>query len=250
MSVLLSDNPPKIHYFGQVGSCLDTGFELAAQNRLDTWDSVQARMQTAGRGQMRRKWISQEGNLFVALRLPMENPFTTTAASVVIGALCANALAAFGCQIKLKWPNDLVVPQNGKVDKVGGILLEEKDGVLLAGIGINIFCAPDNDLVEAKAMPATSLAEANKSLNLPDADELWRVLVKHIYSIYKSGPTFGEIWKNMAEEMLVWRGSRVGLTDGTDTIAGRLVGLGGDGAALIDTGSGIVEKLSGDMRLL
>ncbi len=38
-------------------------------------------------------------------------------------------------ELKLKWPNDI----NLKENKIGGILVEEQDGVVCVGLGVNYF---------------------------------------------------------------------------------------------------------------
>lgn len=139
----------KIYFYDSVTSTLDKIVELAKTENLNPWDSVLAKMQTKGRGQMRRKWKSLEGNIFGAVNLPLINSFATTAASVVTGAFFVLALNEMGFDVKLKWPNDLVYKVHESINyfsgnlndpssfscetrdikswvKVGGILLEEK----------------------------------------------------------------------------------------------------------------------------
>ena len=70
---------PWVWRFGEVPSCLDTAMHLAVSGRLAFWDSVQCVAQTAGRGQLRRAWHSPPGNIYAALRLPLEPPFDGSA---------------------------------------------------------------------------------------------------------------------------------------------------------------------------
>lgn len=107
---------------------------LAGRGWLEPWDSVLAVSQTAGRGQLRRQWVSPPGNVYAALRLPLTPPFDGTAAAPVMGMLLAQGLRQGGWPIWLKWPNDLVLcGADGIPRKLAGILLEERGGVLLAG---------------------------------------------------------------------------------------------------------------------
>lgn len=240
---------PKVHYFADVTSCMDVAFDLIREDRLDIWDSVLARSQTAGRGQMRKVWHSPQGNLFGAIRLPHTAPFDSTAAAIAISALCANALRSFGCNVMVKWPNDLILCQEGEMGKIAGILLEDRQEGLVAGIGINILYAPELDKLDHVApMPAASLAQTANSDRLPTPHELWLTLVRHIYSVYKNGPVFSEIWKPLAEDLLLWRGTLVDIYDDGERFTGTLAGLNDAGAAVLDTGYGIEEKLSGAMR--
>lgn len=239
---------PLVHYFLELPSCLDKAFELIEQGRLSDWDSVLAVRQTQGRGQMRRAWHSLEGNLFAAIKLPRDRAFNTSAASIAIAALFVNGLRSFGCPIMIKWPNDLVICHEDENAKIAGILLEEKKDALVAGIGINVIRAPEAQSMRADAaLPADSLAHNCGDDPLPVADELWRLLVKHVFSVYKNGPIFSEIWKNTAEELLLWRGMNVEIKDGPDTVSGRLVCLSESGGVLLETEDGLLEKRTGSM---
>lgn len=240
---------PKIHCFSEVSSCMDVAFDLIRKGRLDIWDSIIAKNQMDGRGQMRKHWVSLEGNLFAAIRLPYVAPFDSTAASIAISALCANALRSFGQNIMLKWPNDLIICQDNKIAKIAGILIEDRKEGLIAGIGINILSAPylsktDNDFY----IPAASLSQIAVNNRLPAPHELWMALVKHVYSLYKNGPLFSEIWKPLAEDMLLWHGAKVDWLEGDMRETGILCGLADNGAAILETSQGKKEILSGTIR--
>lgn len=239
---------PLVHYFFELPSCLDKAFELIEQGRLFDWDSVLAERQTQGRGQMRRPWHSLEGNLFAAIKLPRDRAFNTSAASIAIASLFVSGLRSFGCPIMIKWPNDLVICHEDGNAKIAGILLEEKKNSLVAGIGINVIKAPEAKSMRADAaLPADALAHNCGGDSLPEADELWRLLVKHVFSVYRNGPIFSEIWKNTAEELLLWRGMNVEIRDGSDIVSGRLAGLSDLGGALLETEDGLVERKTGSM---
>ena len=76
-------------------------FLLSGRGRLKIWDSVQAVSQTSGRGQLRRSWVSPPGNIYAALRLPVQPPFDGTAAAPAMGLLLACALRAEGWPVLL-----------------------------------------------------------------------------------------------------------------------------------------------------
>jgi BirA family transcriptional regulator, biotin operon repressor / biotin---[acetyl-CoA-carboxylase] ligase len=119
---------------------------------------VQALRQTAGRGRQGRAWESPEGNLYMSVLLrPRCSPQEAGLYSFVAALAVCDAVRAFlpEADIKLKWPNDVLV--GGK--KISGILLEAapvERGVvdwLVVGIGVNILHHPEGGLY-----PATSLA--------------------------------------------------------------------------------------------
>jgi BirA family biotin operon repressor/biotin-[acetyl-CoA-carboxylase] ligase len=92
---------------------------------------VVAEHQTAGRGRLDRRWESPPGTaLLVSFVLP-PNPLLSLAAGVAAAEAC-------GKEVRLKWPNDLLL--HGA--KVGGILVEAMAGKAICGIGINLTWAP------------------------------------------------------------------------------------------------------------
>lgn len=223
---------------------MDTMFSLIAEENLPVWDGVLAKMQSAGRGAMRNHWISLAGNVFGSLRLPQDYPFTTSAASVALGALCAEGLRGLGFPVRLRWPNDLMLPGNGSFQKAGGILIEERDGALVAGIGINLVAAPTS-LDGPLATPAGYLEEIRPA---PGAEAFWQELTDRMYEGYERQPPFAQRWLELAESLLLWRGARVRWSDGRNHARGIFCGLSEAGGALLDIGAAIEDKTSGSLR--
>jgi BirA family biotin operon repressor/biotin-[acetyl-CoA-carboxylase] ligase len=92
---------------------------------------VVADHQTAGRGRLDRRWEVPAGTaLLVSFVLP-SNPLLSLAAGVAAAQAC-------GPEVRLKWPNDLLL--HGR--KLGGILVEASGGKAICGIGINLTWAP------------------------------------------------------------------------------------------------------------
>ena len=242
---------PFVWRFGEVSSSLDVAFLLSGRGWLDVWDSVQAVSQTSGRGQLRRHWVSPPGNIYAALRLPSLPPFDGTAAAPATGLLLACALRAEGWPVLLKWPNDLVLSLPEGPRKLAGILLEERGGVLLAGIGVNVsFAPPDNALRADAALRAASLdRHPVPGRPAPLAEELWQRLVKHVHSAYNNGHSLSEQWKTRAEQLLLWRGRDVELIDGGRSVRGRLEGLTPAGGLRLLRNGRCEEWLSGSLRL-
>lgn len=91
---------------------------------------VAARRQTAGRGRSGAAWDTAPRALAVsaAFRRPDEDrrPF-----SLMAGVAAARAIGG----IRLKWPNDII--SGG--DKAGGILVERSSGVVVVGLGVNLW---------------------------------------------------------------------------------------------------------------
>lgn len=241
---------PEVFVFAEVASALDTAFELAQEGRLGTWASVLAATQTAGRGQLRRHWHSPPGNIHAALRLPVSPPFDGGAAACAVGVLAAEALAALGWRVAIKWPNDLILETAAGPRKVAGILLEERGGVLLAGIGVNVVAHPGAAALRPDAaLGAATLAENAPGRPVPPAAELWPRLVSHMVSAYTDAHFFARTWRARAEALLLWQGRRVIVLDGEEATAGRLTGLWPSGALRLETPGGALECTGGSLRL-
>ncbi|TGX44703.1 biotin--[acetyl-CoA-carboxylase] ligase [Sphingomonas naasensis] len=111
---------------------------------------LRAERQTSGKGRQGRAWDSPAGNLYLStlVRTRPGEPSPATLALVAAVAL-EEAVALFGVQPMLKWPNDLLV--DGA--KLSGILLERVDDAVIIGFGVNLSHHPvDLD------RPATSIA--------------------------------------------------------------------------------------------
>ncbi len=238
--------PAAISLFDNVDSTLDVAWDMVAHTTLPIWGSVLAQSQNQGRGQTRRQWHSPAGNIYAALRLPYAGTFLTSAASIAFSVLLLKAFARLGIYLQLKWPNDLVIVAStaGKAQKVGGILLEERNGVLMAGIGINLMHAPDPDILRKDfAIPAGNISIPSQILHnicrnenhsffyaQPLAECLWLQLVKHMYLCYKNCSTtdfsHGDMsWKEEAEAVLLWKNTVVQLHDDDHYVCGVLQGL-------------------------
>jgi BirA family biotin operon repressor/biotin-[acetyl-CoA-carboxylase] ligase len=121
-----------------------------------------AEFQTAGRGRRGRAWTSPFGaNLYLSVAWSFAAwPPQLTALPLAVGIACARAIRAQGLpELKLKWPNDLIV--DGR--KLGGILLEHRgEGGggcrVIVGVGINVRMAGEQG--REIAQPWINLDEA------------------------------------------------------------------------------------------
>lgn len=102
-----------------------------------------AEMQTQGRGRLNRLWHSPFGqNIYLSLRYTFQKDMSELSGlSLVIGLAVCNAIESIALlnNLKVKWPNDIVVNNQ----KVAGILIDihaESNGFchVIIGIGINV----------------------------------------------------------------------------------------------------------------
>jgi BirA family biotin operon repressor/biotin-[acetyl-CoA-carboxylase] ligase len=109
-----------------------------------------AERQTGGRGRRGRGWASPlAANLYLSLARGFDGGLARLGGlGLVAGVAAAEALHALGfAQVRLKWPNDLVVADGAGLRKLGGLLVEgggEHAGPVRAvvGLGLNVRMPP------------------------------------------------------------------------------------------------------------
>ncbi len=109
-----------------------------------------AERQTAGRGRRGRRWASPlTAHVYLSLARRFEGGLARLGGlSLVAGVAAAEAVQALGFpQVRLKWPNDLVVAEGAGMRKLGGLLVEgggEAGGAARAvvGLGLNVRMPP------------------------------------------------------------------------------------------------------------
>lgn len=244
--------PAPVYVYSQVSSTLDVVHELAHTVPLSPWTSVLAHSQTGGRGQLRRAWQSPVGNVYAAVRLPDQKPFTQAACAPAVGGLFAYAMRRMGLEVCVKWPNDLVLWHGRDVYKIGGILVEEHQHGIWAGIGINILHSPPkSDLRVGHALRASHLGALMPSF-LPSEEFhngslFWMRLVKEAFSWYETGAFEQDTWCDLVNSILLWRGSTVNLTDDNSNICAKLLGINPSGALCLERHGGVEEFFSGSL---
>lgn len=105
-----------------------------------------AERQTGGRGRRGRGWASPlAANLYLSLARGFDGGLARLGGlGLVAGVAAVEALHALGfAQVRLKWPNDLVVVDGAGLRKLGGLLVEgsgEHAGPVraVAGLGLNV----------------------------------------------------------------------------------------------------------------
>lgn len=242
------DVPASTFIAGKSASSFVLAWDLLRDGALPDWGGVLCSCQTAGRGQLGRHWHSPRGNLYVSFRLPQDPLLSGDVASLITGYIILTAFRALGFPLSLKWPNDLLLDE--KV-KVGGILLEERQGVLMAGLGVNLAEAPtDTKLREQAATQAGVLLPEHGALSFWKTDSenadaveeplapfaLWRKLVSEAVLAYIrdiQGRTVPELLTAI-DGVLAWKHRDVILAEsGEAVLKGCFLGLGPGGGLLL-----------------
>lgn len=211
--------------------------------------TILAMAQTSGRGRLGRSWLSEPGQgvwMTTILRPPKERAATFSELSLVVGIAVCKAVQAMGVtEARLKWPNDVLVGDK----KLAGILLESDDGVVLAGIGLNLTKAADRTLPADIAPIYTGLLDHTTpdAWSMRDvADDLTRELGTW-YDVWKADG-FSKLTETYAAlDALKDSDVRVAATDGTQ-VAGKARGVNAKGELRVETDAGMTEVRAGEVE--
>ena len=208
---------------------------------------VVARRQTAGRGRSGRSWeAAGTGAVAVSLVAPWPEGPGRIHVPIATGISLARSLSrAFGVDLRLKWPNDLLA--GGR--KVGGLLTEgralpEGQGYVIVGLGLNVRAGRDE--LDALGLPsATSLAlEGADPGKLEGNAAFLAVLAAFDASL---GEQDGDLAAAFESVTVHRPGDVLEVREGEKVVRGRYAGLTKDGLLRLETGSGVTELISGDV---
>lgn len=202
---------------------------------------VLAERQTAGRGRGGRAWQAPAGNLnfSAVLRPPAGMPggaWSLVAGVALIDALRGAVPPAVAADLRLKWPNDVLL----RGAKLAGILVDAALGPggaewLVIGIGANLVAAPalPDRPTAALADLGVTLAPAALAQAIAEALDRWAAT---------PWPETRAAWLDRAHPP----GTPLAVHDGDRMIRGAFAGLAEDGALLLEGG---VRVVTGDVVL-
>jgi BirA family biotin operon repressor/biotin-[acetyl-CoA-carboxylase] ligase len=213
---------------------------------------VFAESQTKGRGRLGRSWVSSQGKglWFSVLLRPALSPQAATQMTIASATALARALRkAAGVECEIKWPNDILVRER----KLCGILTEmsaelDKIKYMVLGIGVNVNFEREDFPVELREI-ATSLAiESGRKFKRAEvAAEILRQLEVD-YARIRSGQfeSVASEWEDQCTTI----GRNVEIACGKRVVNGRAESLDREGALLVRTQHGHLERIiGGDVSL-
>jgi BirA family biotin operon repressor/biotin-[acetyl-CoA-carboxylase] ligase len=240
-----------IRVFQETSSTNDV-VEKLARDGVAEGVVVLAESQTKGRGRLGRKWLSppRKGLWFSVLLRPDLRPQAATQLTVAAATALVRAIEQqTDLRPEIKWPNDVLV--HGK--KVAGVLTElnaELDHIkyIILGIGVDVN-------VNASEFPA-DLRKLATSLKIESGHtfhraELAALILRELDRDYAriAQHQFGQVaeeWEARCSTL----GHRVRIRVGERTVHGRAESLDEDGALLLRTEHGRLERIiGGDVTL-
>jgi BirA family biotin operon repressor/biotin-[acetyl-CoA-carboxylase] ligase len=240
-----------IRVFQETTSTNDV-IEKLARDGVEEGVVVFAEAQTRGRGRLGRKWTSpaKGGLWFSVLLRPGLRLQEATRLSVASATALRRAIESqTGLKPEIKWPNDILI--QGK--KVAGILTElsaELDRVkyVVLGIGVDVNLSQGDFPAELRKLATSLSAELGKPVS---RSELAVAILRELdrdYARVASGQfeAVADEW----EEHGTTIGREVTIRTGDRRIRGRAESLGEDGALLLRTEHGHLERIiGGDVTL-
>jgi len=202
--------------------------------------------QTAGRGRIKRVWLSPKGSLALSIIL---YPSVVNLPSLIMLASLAvvhSIGAVTGLRSQIKWPNDVLV--NGR--KVCGILIESsvRGNIVdyaIIGIGVNVNLRL-SDFPEIQSIATSLSAELGRGVSRLSVIRRLLVEVEGLYLALQAGGSIYEEWR----DSLVTLGRRVRVKSGKAVCEGVAESVAKDGSLLLRHSDGSLTKIvAGDATL-
>ncbi|MBI2328862.1 MAG: biotin--[acetyl-CoA-carboxylase] ligase [Chloroflexi bacterium] len=202
--------------------------------------------QTAGKGRLKRAWLSPGGN--VALSLILYPALANLPSLIMLASLAVvhSIEAVTGLKSQVKWPNDVLI--NGR--KVSGILIENdvqantvNYTIIGIGININLRLADFPEILPV----ATSLgAELGRDVSRLSVIRCLLVEIERLYLVLSVGGSVYEEWR----DSLVTLGKRVRATTGETIYEGVAESVDRDGSLRLRGWDGSLTRIvAGDVTL-
>jgi BirA family transcriptional regulator, biotin operon repressor / biotin---[acetyl-CoA-carboxylase] ligase len=226
----------RIRFVAEATSTMDIARDLARKGWPDR-GMVVAQTQSAGRGRLKRHWLSDAGGLFFTLIFRPTIPPVLSyrylfAASLV---LARTLTALYDIPARVKWPNDVLV--DGK--KISGMLAEmeaEADLVtfLNVGIGINV----NNDPTDREAGATSVQRLIGRPVNRRD---LLTAFLDRLEARLDQDDLVGIVAEWTANTVTLNRPVRI--VTGRDTTEGTAVDVDENGALKVKLSDGSVKTV-------
>jgi BirA family biotin operon repressor/biotin-[acetyl-CoA-carboxylase] ligase len=235
----------RVIYYPSLTSTMDVAKREAQQGAAEGTIII-ADEQTAGKGRMKRLWLSPRGTIALSVILYPDVAYLPSLVMLASLATVHSIEAVTSLEAQVKWPNDVLI--RGK--KVCGILVESelrRDIVnyAIVGIGVNVNLRLA-DFPEILPI-ATSLSdELGREVSRL---ELIRRLLVEIERLYLALPAGGSIYEEWRDK-LVTLGRRVSVNWGITSYEGIAESVASDGSLLLRHSDGSLTKImAGDITL-
>jgi len=207
---------------------------------------IVAEEQTAGRGRIKRRWLSPPGS--IALSIILYPPLAYLPSLIMVASLAvAHSIEQVtNLKTQLKWPNDVLI--NGK--KVCGILVEsdvrgDKVDYAVIGIGINVNLKL-SEFPQITPVPTSLSRELGREVSRREVVQSLLFRAEKLYLALADGDSVFEQWR----DRLVTLGKKVQATSGDASYQGIAESVAADGSLSLRQPDGSLLKIvAGDVTL-
>lgn len=238
-----------IFYYDIIDSTNNKAKELAARGAPEG-SIVIAEQQSAGRGRKGRSWLSSasEGLCISLILRPTIPPTEISKITLMAAVAISEALLSLTeIEIKIKWPNDLIVNKK----KLAGILTEmsmEVDAIdyVVIGLGLNVNSIKSSFADEVKDIATSLHIETGTQYSRAQVAQAFLTWFEKLYfEVQKNG--FHSLitrWKELSNII----GKKVAVDEAGKTVIGTVKDIAEDGTLiLVDDNKQIQKIISGDV---
>ncbi|QQE13427.1 biotin--[acetyl-CoA-carboxylase] ligase [Planctomycetota bacterium] len=253
-----------IHY-EQTDSTNTQAMNLA-QQYPDQVILVSADRQTSGRGRLGRNWSSPPGGAWFSLAYPSHrSPEQMQAAPLIVGIAVRDVIAKLALpqepwtnQMRIKWPNDLLINQR----KVVGILCERsliaqpsdasstQPSTMILGVGINANVDIQSLGPGLRTAPTSLKDQIGEPVDIADLIHNCGEEIAASMNELESLGQLSDITQARINNALAWRNKHVCLDRAGKAITGILKGIDNQGQLILETPSGRITQGSGEISKL
>ncbi len=235
----------RVIYYPSLTSTMEIARQEARQG-AEEGTVIIADEQTAGRGRLKRAWLSPRGNIALSVILRPHMAHLHSLVMLASLAVVHSIEAVTGLKPRIKWPNDVLIA--GK--KVCGILIEshvqrKRVDYAIMGIGINVNLRP-GDFPDISPTATSLSGELGRDIPRLSLVRHLLVEIERLYLALSAGQSIYGEW----QDRLVTLGKRVRVTSADTTQEGTAESVAEDGSLRLRRPDGsLVKILTGDVTL-
>ncbi len=235
----------RVIYYPSVASTNEIA-EIEARRGAIEGTVIIAEEQTAGKGRLKRAWLSPRGSLALSVILYPALEQLPSIIMVASLAVARSIKAVTGLEAEIKWPNDILL--NGR--KVCGILVEsgvrgETVDYAIIGIGVNVNLRV-SDFPEILPTATSLSKELGREVSLLGLVTKLLVEIERLYLALLGRGSIYEAWR----DSLVTLGREVHVVSGKASYSGIAESVARDGSLLIRRPDNSLSRIvAGDVTL-
>jgi len=192
---------------------------------------ISTSLQTDGVGRSGNKWESLGNDLAFSFSIVPSKCVTLT--PLEIGIQIVNYFEkVMHTKLHLKWPNDILLPDN---KKCGGVIVNLINKIAIVGVGLNFGSSSNHEQFE---YPVSNIY-ATKNLSKQEFKEIPFNIYEYILNNRLNDDEITEKWGSHSLHI----NKNVKIVDGDQVTIGTFINIGSSGEAILKTNDSITKKI-------